>query len=118
MPGQGQSDYDAGYVYIAASKQLGSGRYKVGLSRHPGARVAALRADAYAGVDDWWISHHRPVSSMRAVEAKLHECFGPSVPIEGGREVEIFSVPYPKAVEYLDMFAELFAPRYPVRPPF
>ena len=104
--------------YIAASRTLGAGQYKVGLSRHPGTRRDALNAQAYGGVNDWWMAHYKPVSSMRAVEAKLHECFGPPVPTETGSEVEVFSVPYPKAREYLDLFAELFRPQYPVGQPF
>lgn len=117
MPALGQSDYDAGWVYIAASRTLGFGTYKVGLSRDPAARRETLNAQAYAGVSDWWIARYKPVSSMRAVEQILHESFGPPVATESGSEVEVFEVPFPKAEAYLDMFAERFKPRYPVAPP-
>ena len=68
------------------------------------------------GAADWWIAECVQVSSMKAVEEKLHTCFGPFVPSPtGGREKEVFEVPYPKAVNFLRHIAKNFEPKYPLR---
>jgi hypothetical protein len=118
MPSPGQSDYDASYVYIAVSRKLGVGRYKIGLSRHPYSRRDELNANAYGGTTDWWIAECREVSSMRAVEGRLHESFGEHVEIEGLSDTEIFAVAYPQAVNFPNHFAALFRPRFPVGNPY
>ncbi|MBK1663988.1 hypothetical protein CKO38_01915 [Rhodospirillum rubrum] len=119
MPALGQSDYDAGWVYIAVSRKLGPGLYKIGLSRHLKSRCDSLNRKSYLGYSDWYIAHYRSVSSMRAVEWRLHECLGvPYQTEEGGTEREVFKVPYPKAVRYLDKFSKHFKPAYPVGSPF
>lgn len=110
MPKSGQSDYDPGYVYIARSEELGRGKYKIGLSRNVGRRMLNLAKMSYGGFKDWRKARAVRVASMRAVEQRLHKVAGEPVEIstEGGKAIEIFEIPYPKARNMLLFFGRLF----------
>jgi hypothetical protein len=112
MPKSGQSDYDPGYVYIARSEELGRGKYKIGLSRNVGRRMLNLAKMSYGGFTDWRKARAVRVTSMRAVERRMHKVAGEPVEIstEGGKAVEIFEIPYPRARNMLLFFGRLFRP--------
>lgn len=114
MPKRGQSDYNAGWVYIALSNDLGIGKYKVGLSRNLAQRERQLNVDAYGGFIDWKIVDRVPVSSMRAVERKTHDWIGPPVRLGDESSREIFDAPFPKVRNFLHMMGRNFKPRHRV----
>jgi hypothetical protein len=112
MPKSGQSDYDPGYVYIARSEELGRGKYKIGLSRNVGRRMLNLAKKSYGSFNDWRKARAVRVTSMRAVERRMHKVAGEPVEIstKDGKAIEIFEIPYPKARNMLLFFGRLFQP--------
>lgn len=112
MPKSGQSDYDPGNIYIARSEELGRGKYKIGLSRNVGRRMLNLAKMSYGGFTDWRKARAVRVTSMRAVERRMHKVAGKPVEIstKDGKAVEIFEIPYPKARNMLLFFGRLFRP--------
>jgi hypothetical protein len=114
MPSKGQSDYDAGWVYIARSKDLGKGKYKIGLSRNPKSRWKNLNKYGYAGSKKWYLPYMVPVSCMKCVESRVHNWLGePFMPTEDATETEIREAPYWMARIRLSWIASKFKPRYP-----
>ncbi len=112
MPKSGQSDYDPGNIYIARSEELGRGKYKIGLSRNVSRRMLNLAKMSYGGFKDWRKARAVRVTSMRAVERRMHKVAGKPVEIstQDGKAIEIFEIPYPKARNMLLFFGRLFRP--------
>ncbi len=112
MPKSRQSDYDPSHVYIARCEELSRGKYKIGLSRNVGRRMLNLAKMSYGNFNDWSKARAVRVTSMRAVERRMHKVAGKPVEIstKDGKAIEIFEILYPKARNMLLFFGRLFRP--------